>query len=88
MKATSENSKLSLIAKLGVFSASLLVASSALYVYSPVIGSYADSSEADVNLNAEIDGKVDAEVKQQTTAEIKAEKLKELKEKMKEMEYD
>lgn len=51
MKATSENDKLSLITKLGVFSASLLVASSALYIYSPVIGSHADSKEADINLN-------------------------------------
>ena len=51
MKAISENNKLSLITKLGVFSASLLVASSALYIYSPVIGSHADSKEADINLN-------------------------------------
>ena len=43
--------KYSIFSKVGVFSASLLAASSAVYLYSPVIGSHADSSTtADINL--------------------------------------
>ena len=44
-------SKLSIFSKIGVFSASLLAASGVVYLYSPVIGTHADSSAtADINL--------------------------------------
>ena len=49
-----ENSrKISVISKIGVFSVSLFVAASAVYLYSPVIGSHADSS-APVAISTEI----------------------------------
>jgi uncharacterized protein (TIGR02145 family) len=43
--------KSSIFGKIGIFSASLLAATSAVYIYSPVIGTHADSSaESDINL--------------------------------------
>ena len=46
-----KTSKLSIFSKIGIFSASLLAASGAVYLYSPVIGTHADSSAtADINL--------------------------------------
>ena len=46
-----QKAKASLFEKVGIFAASLLVASSAVYLYSPIIGSHADTSAgADVKL--------------------------------------
>ena len=43
--------KTTTLKNIGIFSISLFVAASAVYLYSPVIGSHADSREADINLS-------------------------------------
>ena len=48
-----QKAKASLFGKIGIFSASLLTAASAVYIYSPIIGSHADES-ANLKVNATV----------------------------------